>query len=164
MTPSFSYQVQQQKNHQHQHHQSINFSSGNDMDFSPLSSPAILPQIDRHRNQQSTARTSFQDQLASSVATDSNSNPTGDSYKNMSANQICEQYEQLEHAKMLITQKLSELQKSQRHHSNQFNDDHHGYQRSLLSSESNSSKDSSSSLSNTNGKINKRNFFLYLFY
>ncbi|GAA5806450.1 hypothetical protein HPULCUR_011984 [Helicostylum pulchrum] len=151
MTPSFSYQVQQQKNHQHQHHQSINFSSGNDMDFSPLSSPAILPQIDRHRNQQSTARTSFQDQLASSVATDSNSNPTGDSYKNMSANQICEQYEQLEHAKMLITQKLSELQKSQRHHSNQFNDDHHGYQRSLLSSESNSSKDSSSSLSNTNG-------------
>lgn len=160
MTPSFSYQVQQQKNHQH--HQSINFSSGNDMDFSPLSSPAILPQIDRHRNQQST-RTSFQDQLASSVATDSNSNPTGDSYKNMSANQICEQYEQLEHAKMLITQKLSELQKSQRHHSNQFNDDHHGYQRSLLSSESNSSKDSSSSLSNTNGKIirerERENFF-----
>ncbi|KAG2233612.1 hypothetical protein INT48_001865 [Thamnidium elegans] len=145
MTPSFSYQVQQQK-----HHQTINFNSGNDMDFSPLSSPAILPQIDRHRNQQST-RTSFQDQLASAVATDSNSNPTGDSYKNMSANQICEQYEQLEHAKMLITQKLSELQKSQRHHSNQFNDDHQGYQRSLLSSESNSSKDSSSSLSNTNG-------------
>ncbi|KAI7894282.1 uncharacterized protein EV154DRAFT_438513, partial [Mucor mucedo] len=92
MTPSFGYQVHHQKNH----HSSVNFnnnnSSNNDMDFSPLSSPAILPQTDRHGNHHHQA---------------------SHSYKNMSANQICEQYEQLEHAKLLITQKLSELQKSQ---------------------------------------------------
>lgn len=143
MTPSFSYQ----KNHHHQ--QAINYNNGNnEIDFSPLSSPAILPQIDRHNR----SRTSFQDQLASSVVTDSNRDSTGESYNKMSANQICEQYEQLEHAKMLITQKLSELQKSQLHHSHQFNDDH-GYKRSLLSSESNSpTNDSHSSLLNANGK------------
>lgn len=145
MTPSFSYQVHQQKNH----HQSMNFNnSNNDMDFSPLSSPAILPQTDRHRNHQ-PSRTSFQDQLATSVGHNNSSNNTnGDSYKNMSANQICEQYEQLEHAKLLITQKLSELQKSQQRY-NQYDDQ--GYQRNLLSSESNSSKDSNSSQSKTNG-------------
>ncbi|KAI9359878.1 hypothetical protein BD770DRAFT_385702 [Pilaira anomala] len=145
MTPSFSYQ----KNHYQQ--QAINYNNGNnEIDFSPLSSPAILPQIDRHNRNQSSSRTSFQDQLVSSVVTDSNRDSTGESYNNMSANQICEQYEQLEHAKMLITQKLSELQKSQLHHSHQLNDDH-GYKRSLFSSESNSPNNSHSSLLNTNG-------------
>ncbi|KAG2200912.1 hypothetical protein INT47_003147 [Mucor saturninus] len=149
MTPSFGYQVHHQKNH----HSSVNFnnnnSSNNDMDFSPLSSPAILPQTDRHGNHHHQAsRTSFQDQLASSVGHNNSRNPNGDSYKNMSANQICEQYEQLEHAKLLITQKLSELQKSQQ----QFNHyDDQDYQRNLLPSESNSSKDSEVSQSKTNG-------------
>jgi hypothetical protein len=123
MTPSFN-NYQQQKN--------TNFN-GNDMDFSPLSSPAILPQMDRNNNNNNRR---YQDQLPK----DSNNN-----FEAMSANQICEQYEQLEHAKLLITQKLSELQKSQRH-SNQY-EDHHGYQRSLLSSDSNSSKDSTTSKS-----------------
>lgn len=117
------------------------------MDFSPLSSPAILPQTDRRGNHP-PSRTSFQDQLASSVAHNSSSNPNGDSYKNMSANQICEQYEQLEHAKLLITQKLSELQKSQQYY-NQY--ENQGYQRNLMPSESNSSKDSDTSQPKSNG-------------
>lgn len=37
--------------------------------------------------------------------------------EDMSARQICEQYEQLEQAKLLITQKLTELQKSQQPYS-----------------------------------------------
>jgi hypothetical protein len=35
-------------------------------------------------------------------------------YPQMSSNQICKQYEQLEKAKMMITQRLSELQKQQK--------------------------------------------------
>lgn len=145
MTPSFGYQAHHQKNH----HSSVNFNNSNDMDFSPLSSPAILPQTDRHGNYHQPSRTSFQDQLASSVGHNSR-NPNGDSYKNMSANQICEQYEQLEHAKLLITQKLSELQKSQQQY-NHYDDQ--GYQRNLLPSESNSSKGSETSQSNMNGNL-----------
>lgn len=128
----------------------MNFSNhGNDMDFSPLSSPAILPQMDRHNNQHRNhrANTAYQDQLTSSSTATSTTDK--DNFEAMSANQICEQYEQLEHAKLLITQKLSELQKSQRHH--QYDDHNNGYQRSLLSSESTSSKDSNSSL--TKSKI-----------
>lgn len=150
MTPSFSYQVQQQK-----HHPSMNFDNGsNDMDFSPLSSPAILPQMDRHNRNQHN-RTSYQDQLTASISPNSTmgKRPNEDSFENLSANQIAEQYEQLEQAKQLITQKLSELQKSQPHH-NQYDDQ--GYQRSTLSSDSSisSSKDSlSSSLSKTTNGI-----------
>lgn len=151
MTPSFSYQVQQQK-----HHPSMNFNNGSsEMDFSPLSSPAILPQMDRH-NRSQHARTSYQDQLTASISPTSNvgKRTNEDSFESLSANQIAEQYEQLEQAKQLITQKLSELQKSQPHH-NQYDDQ--GYQRSMLSSDSsiNSPKDSmSSSLSKTtNGNI-----------
>lgn len=43
---------------------------------------------------------------------DTSSTTDNADYDNLSANQIREQYEQLEHAKMLITQKLSELQKT----------------------------------------------------
>lgn len=127
MTPSFNNNYQQQK------HNTMNFN-GNDMDFSPLSSPAILPQMDRNNNNNNNRRYQ-QDQL-----------PKDNSFEALSANQICEQYEQLEHAKLLITQKLSELQKSQRHNHNQYEDHRHGYQRSLLSSDSNSSRDSTSSI------------------
>ena len=146
MTPSFEYQMHQQQ----KHHSSINFPSNgnNEMDFSPLSSPAILPQLDRQQSKSNTihARPSYQTQLSNSAAVEGSDK---DNYENMSANQICEQYEQLEHAKLLITQKLSELQKSQRHH-NHYEDQ--GYQKSLLSSDSNSSKGSSSPLSKNNGK------------
>ncbi|CEG77521.1 hypothetical protein RMATCC62417_12257 [Rhizopus microsporus] len=46
MTPSFSYQLQQQpqQQQQQQNNKSINF--GNDLDFSPLPSPTMLPQSD----------------------------------------------------------------------------------------------------------------------
>lgn len=125
------------------------------MDFSPLSSPAILPQMDRHNRNQHN-RASYQDQLTASISPNSNigKRTNEDSFENLSANQIAEQYEQLEQAKQLITQKLSELQKSQPHH-NQYDDQ--GYRRSVLSSDSSisSSKDSmSSSLSKTtNGNV-----------
>ncbi|KAG0745077.1 hypothetical protein G6F57_008543 [Rhizopus arrhizus] len=69
--------------------QSMNFS--NDLDFSPLSSPAMLPQTDRPQQQD----------------------------RFMSVNQIRDQYEQLEQEKLLITQKLSELQKTQQQQSHQ---------------------------------------------
>ncbi|KAI8069099.1 uncharacterized protein B0P05DRAFT_551555 [Gilbertella persicaria] len=124
MTPSYSYQVQQNKQ--------LGFSSNNDMNFSPLSSPAILPQVDRHQK-----RATFQNQMV--VTSSPNNNNTlgekGEEYQNMSVNEICEQYEQLEQAKMIITQKLSELQKTQYHDDN--------YQRGLMSSESCLSRDSS---------------------
>lgn len=84
MTPSFDYQMQQNHNSKNQ---SMNFS--NDLDFSPLSSPAILPQADRPQQQD----------------------------RFMSVNQIRDQYEQLEQEKLLITQKLSELQKTQQQQS-----------------------------------------------
>lgn len=112
MTPSFSYQLQQQPQQQQQQQQnnkSVNF--GNDLDFSPLSSPAMLPQSDGSQQQKP---------------------------RFMSANQIREQYEQLEQAKLLITQKLSELQKSQQQHQQQ------QYEVSLISSDTSPQKDSKS--------------------
>lgn len=97
MTPSFNY-----------HHQK--FNNSNDMDFSPLSSPAIMPQVDQNRYQQKLIYQDQQQQQQQQKYTNRQ-----DSYENLSANQICEQYEQLEQAKLLITQKLSELQKTQRY-------------------------------------------------
>ncbi|CAO0792532.1 unnamed protein product [Mucor circinelloides] len=102
MTPSFNYH----------HHQK--FNNANDVDFSPLSSPAIMPQMDQARYpqkpiyQEQQQRQQHQQQQYTTNRQDS--------FENLSANQICEQYEQLEQAKLLITQKLSELQKTQRQH------------------------------------------------
>jgi hypothetical protein len=155
MTPSFSYQVQQQ---QKQHHHSTNIYN-NEVDFSPLSSPAILPQMDRPVNNSRPSRQSFQDQLNSASATNTAATSTadnnnGDSYKDMSANQIREQYEQLEHAKLLITQKLSELQKSQLSSTTTYNDDQSsGYQKSLLSESTGSSSSLKDSSSKNHGKV-----------
>jgi hypothetical protein len=85
MTPSFGYSIQQ-KNH--------SSGLGNDVDFSPLSSPAILP----HRDRTTAHRIAY---------------PSSSNVKDISENQIREEYEQLEQAKLLITKKLSELQKKQ---------------------------------------------------
>jgi hypothetical protein len=101
MTPSFNY-------HHHNHHQK--YSNSNDMDFSPLSSPAIMPQVDQNRYQQKLIYQDQQQQQQQKYTLNRQ-----DNYESLSANQICEQYEQLEQAKLLITQKLSELQKTQRH-------------------------------------------------
>ncbi|KAI8351154.1 hypothetical protein BD560DRAFT_409378 [Blakeslea trispora] len=109
MTPSFNYQMPQSTKH--------NFSSGNDMTFSPLSSPAILPQMDRQQKQSSFPK------KGSSSNDNSRLNEDNEQYEDISMNEICEQYEQLEQAKLLITQKLSQLQKTQNQHlynNNQF--------------------------------------------
>lgn len=173
MTPSFSYQVQQQQKHHHHTMYNANVTSGhhNEIDFSPLSSPAIMPQMDRpNTTTNRPSRTSFQEQLHSATTTNPTSTSThlavtdptqaargGYSYKNMSANQIAEQYEQLEHAKLLINQKLSELQKSQRSNSSSsattnYHDDTVGYQRSLLS-ESTTSSGITKDSNRHNGKL-----------
>lgn len=76
MTPSMSYQPHHQNVHAHHHQQQYQHQQ-QDVDFSPLTSPAIMPQ------------------------------PSGD----MTPGQIYEQYEQLERAKMMITRRLSELQR-----------------------------------------------------
>ncbi|ORX62199.1 hypothetical protein DM01DRAFT_1380023 [Hesseltinella vesiculosa] len=84
MTPSFTY-----------HNGAIN----NEMDFSPLSSPAILPQ----RDQSDLAHQQRYQPPPSSTP----------SNNQQSFVHIREQYEQLEHAKRMITQRLSELQRQQ---------------------------------------------------
>ncbi|KAG0173538.1 hypothetical protein DFQ30_007603 [Apophysomyces sp. BC1015] len=90
MTPSFSFQAQQKQSHQ----------PSMQLDFSPLSSPAIMPQVDRqHHEGEEASRSVFSDQYS----------------QFMSAEQICEQYEQLELAKRMITRKLSALQHHQPH-------------------------------------------------
>ncbi|KAI9259057.1 hypothetical protein BY458DRAFT_492041 [Sporodiniella umbellata] len=71
MTPHFDYPIASQTN------KPMGFT--NDLNFSPLSSPAMPPQTDRAQ-------------------------------KLLSAHQIREQYDQLEHAKRLINQQLSEMQ------------------------------------------------------
>ncbi|KAI7885419.1 hypothetical protein K492DRAFT_204076 [Lichtheimia hyalospora FSU 10163] len=76
MTPSMSYQPQHQSIHAH-HRGHQQYQHQQDVDFSPLTSPAIMPQ------------------------------PSGD----MTPGQIYEQYEQLERAKLMITRRLSELQR-----------------------------------------------------
>ncbi|KAI8139627.1 hypothetical protein BJV82DRAFT_626801 [Fennellomyces sp. T-0311] len=81
MTPSFSY---------HPHQQTPNVPISQDMDFSPLTSPAILPQHSRES---------------------SNSNSSIPPGSDMTPIQIYEQYEQLERAKIMITRRLSELHK-----------------------------------------------------
>ena len=81
MTPSFSY---------HPHQQTSNVPISQEMNFSPLTSPAILPQ---HSRESSNSNMSV---------------PTG---SDMTPNQIYEQYEQLERAKIMITRRLSELHK-----------------------------------------------------
>ncbi|KAL9547891.1 hypothetical protein MBANPS3_005958 [Mucor bainieri] len=106
MTPSFNY---------HHHHQK--FNNANDMDFSPLSSPAIMPQMDQSRyHQKPVYQEQQQQQHQQQQQQHQYTTNRQDSFENLSANQICEQYEQLEQAKLLITQKLSELQKTQRQH------------------------------------------------
>ncbi|KAI8644635.1 hypothetical protein BD408DRAFT_116243 [Parasitella parasitica] len=75
------------------------------MDFSPLSSPAIMPQVDQNGYQQDPI---YQQQQQQQYATNGQSNSG-----HLSANQIYRQYEQLEQAKLLLKQKLSELQKTQ---------------------------------------------------
>ncbi|KAI8875688.1 hypothetical protein K501DRAFT_338549 [Backusella circina FSU 941] len=107
ITPSHNYRQQiHQKNHHH--------PTGNDINFSPLSSPAMLPH-ETHINGKSTSNNSiYHEQQQRSL-------------DEISANQICEQYEQLEQAKILITQKLTELQKSQYDYS--FDDRNMPYQR-----------------------------------
>jgi hypothetical protein len=87
---------------------------GNDINFSPLSSPAMLPH-ENHINGKAVSTSSlYHEQQQQSL-------------DEMSANQICEQYEQLEQAKIMITQKLTELQKSQYDYN--FNDRNMTYQR-----------------------------------
>lgn len=98
MTPSsFNYNL-------HHHPKS---SSSNDIDFSPLSSPAIMPQMNPNRYPQNPLCPEQQHRYTTDVH---------DNYETLTANQICEQYEQLEQAKLLITQRLSELQKNQKQH------------------------------------------------
>ena len=111
MTPSFNYQMPQSN-------KQLNFSSNNDMTFSPLSSPAILPQTDRHPKQSHFLKNDPSNSLLQK---------DHEQYENMSVNEICEQYEQLEQAKLLITQKLSQLQKTQHQYNN------NQYQQNLLS-------------------------------
>ncbi|KAG1179328.1 hypothetical protein G6F70_001096 [Rhizopus microsporus] len=122
MTPSFSYQLQQQpqQQQQQQNNKSVNF--GNDLDFSPLSSPAMHPQSDGSQQQKP---------------------------RFMSANQIREQYEQLEQAKLLITQKLSELQKSQQQQQQRSQQ----YEVSLISSDTSSQKDNIKNDAHQNGHV-----------
>ncbi|KAI8378141.1 hypothetical protein EDC96DRAFT_493738 [Choanephora cucurbitarum] len=111
MTPSFNYQMPQSN-------KQLNFSSNSDMTFSPLSSPAILPQTDRHPKQPHFLKNDPSSNLLQK---------DHEQYENMSVNEICEQYEQLEQAKLLITQKLSQLQKTQHQYNN------NQYQQNLLS-------------------------------
>ncbi|KAI9478315.1 MAG: hypothetical protein EXX96DRAFT_483052 [Benjaminiella poitrasii] len=107
MTPSFGYQAQQQS--------STFTTNNNDLEFSPLSSPAILP----HQKQ------------AANV-------DNGDTFdNNLSAKQIREKYEELEHAKQILTQKLTELQKTQRQPQPYYYNDNS--QQSTMSTESSSS-------------------------
>ncbi|CEP18369.1 hypothetical protein [Parasitella parasitica] len=94
------FESDQQANDQYMN-QIENFNNSNHMDFSPLSSPAIMPHVDQNGYQREPI---YQQQQY--VATEQ-----GD-YEHLSANQICQEYEQLEQAKLLITQKLSELQKT----------------------------------------------------
>lgn len=138
MTPSLTHQVHHQQQQQQHQGKSLGFTN-NDMDFSPLSSPAILPQVDRHQK-----RATFHDQMIADSPVNSTPIDNGsDSHESISANQIYEQYEQLEHAKLIITQKLSELQKSQRRRHHTYNDG--GSHRSLLSSSDSSSSSTSKS-------------------
>ncbi|KAG1462201.1 hypothetical protein G6F56_005566 [Rhizopus delemar] len=76
MTPSFDYPIQSHTN------KNMNFSS--ELNFSPLSSPAMPPQTDRSQ------KTHL-----------------------ITASQIREQYDQLEQAKRLINEQLSEMQQRQ---------------------------------------------------
>ncbi|CAO3644409.1 unnamed protein product [Cunninghamella blakesleeana] len=102
ITPSFTYQ--QQKHHH-------NNAAGNDIDFSPLSSPAMMPQRDHQQHQLHQSYHQLQqqqDHINSAVTT---------TYNQMTRNQMCEQYEQLEQAKLLITRRLTEMQKH--HHQQQ---------------------------------------------
>ncbi|CAO3600143.1 unnamed protein product [Absidia cylindrospora] len=109
-----------------------NGTIGSDIDFSPLSSPAMMPQQDqeyedyRHQNhhhlqaqhQQSQYHQLHQLQRNYQEAQDSLSPSSGD-YPQLSPNQMCEQYEQLENAKRMITRRLSELQNRQPFEDNQ---------------------------------------------
>ncbi|ORZ09232.1 hypothetical protein BCR42DRAFT_424011 [Absidia repens] len=115
ITPSFSYT---QKIH--------NGTIGSDVDFSPLSSPAMVPQQDqeyegyRHQNsqhlqaqhQQSQYHQLHQLQRDYQTVQDNLSPSSGDNHQ-LSPDQMCEQYEQLENAKRMITRRLSELQNGQ---------------------------------------------------
>ncbi|KAL0074577.1 hypothetical protein F4703DRAFT_1745042 [Phycomyces blakesleeanus] len=95
MTPSFTYQLPQK------HHPNIPLTT--EMDFSPLSSPAIMPQLDRQHSRDTSGNPIFGSQFSAT-------------FDKMSSTQICEQYEQLEQAKIMITRKLSELQQKQQQH------------------------------------------------
>ncbi|ORY98472.1 hypothetical protein BCR43DRAFT_487582 [Syncephalastrum racemosum] len=85
MTPSFTYQKHSQSR------------VSQDLEFSPLSSPAIVPQYPRQHQHHSFL----------------SNNGTNQSQHRMTPHQIYQQYEQLEHAKMMITRRLSELQSQQ---------------------------------------------------
>ncbi|KAF7729746.1 hypothetical protein EC973_003824 [Apophysomyces ossiformis] len=88
MTPSFTFQGQPKQNH----------PPSMPLDLSPLSSPAIMAHMDGHPHEREASSRSV----------------SFDQYSNyMSAEQICEQYEQLELAKKMITRKLSALQRQQ---------------------------------------------------
>lgn len=110
MTPSFSYQQQQQQQPSARtSRQSAAASSlaATDYDFSPLSSPAIMPQYDqqnhsRHLSTESTLSGQQVQQLTQH-----------DPFENLTPSEIYEKYEQLERAKLMITHRLSELQRQQ---------------------------------------------------
>ncbi|KAI7861253.1 hypothetical protein BDF14DRAFT_1872422 [Spinellus fusiger] len=129
MKPSYSYPLPPK------HLPNSPFSS--DINFSPLTSPAIMPQIDgQTKRHKSCENPSFNHSFPNT-------------FNNVSSAQIYEQYEQLEQTKRLINLKLSEL-KSQ-NNNQQSNDGNvrqeipkfssdHGH---LYSNTSNSTQDSS---------------------
>ncbi|KAI9489795.1 hypothetical protein BDB00DRAFT_884405 [Zychaea mexicana] len=94
MTPSFTYHPHSQQPQPHQQAPSVSISQ-QEMDFSPLTSPAIMPQHSRE-------------------SSSSNKSVTASNNDEMTPTQIYEQYEQLERAKIMITRRLSELHKNQK--------------------------------------------------
>ncbi|KAI8394353.1 uncharacterized protein BYT42DRAFT_610073 [Radiomyces spectabilis] len=85
MTPSFGFQGQSK-------------FSPCELDFSPLTSPAIMPHFDRRYHERSMSSLS------------------GHSFSgSLTPGQICQQYEQLEQVKRMITRKLSELHQDDHH-------------------------------------------------
>ena len=92
MTPSYNYHTAQKSLSS-----SSSTSAVNELDFSPLSSPVILPQ--HHVRELSTQ---------SAVSSEGYCGP-------MSPDQVYEQYEQLEQAKGMIARRLSALRQQQHH-------------------------------------------------
>ena len=115
MTPSFPYHPHQQQQQQQHHQQQQSVPVSQEMDFSPLTSPAIMPQQHHHSNhhQHRHSRESSNSNITVPVSMPPSSMPASEG-NDMTPSQIYEQYEQLERAKIMITRRLSELHKHQK--------------------------------------------------